>query len=95
MELSVTLAPDGGLRVVLPTRRTLDLGTEASALRFLLRILRDQANGKRDQRGCIGEFPTQHVIEIWRKEDLRQQAEAQKERFVGMGIDLGTLEFEL
>ena len=95
MELRVTLAPDGGLRLILPTGRPLDVGTTAASLRFIQRILLDVRAKKRDQRGSIGEFPTQHIIEIWRREDLRLQAEASKERFKDLGIDVEGLDISL
>ena len=94
MELKVTLAPDGGLRLILPTGRPLDVGNTAASLRFIQRILM-QARAPMERRGHIGEFPTQHVIEIWRKEDLRLQAEANKERFVEMGIDVEGLDISI
>lgn len=94
MELRVTLAPDGGLRLILPTNRSLDVGNTAASLRFIQRILMN-AKKRQERRGHIGEFPTQHVIEIWRKEDLRLQAEASKEKFAGMGIDVEGLDISL
>lgn len=93
MELRITLAPDGGIHLILPTRRTLDLGPTVAALRFIQRILRDE--GKRDQRGYIGEFPTQHVIDIWKREDEEKRLKAEKEKFLGMGIDVEKLEISL
>lgn len=94
MDLKVTLAPDGGLRLILPTGRPLDVGNTAASLRFIQRILMN-AKQPEERRGHIGEFPTQHIIEIWRKEDLRLQAEANKEKFAGMGIDVTTLDISL
>lgn len=93
MELRITLAPDGGLRLLLPTGRPLDVGNTTASLRFIQRILANV--DKRDQRGHIGEFPTQHVIEIWRREDLRNRVKAEKERFAAMGIDVETLSINL
>lgn len=94
-ELKITLAPDGGLRLILPTNRTLDLGTNTASLRFLQRILRDANSGKREQRGYIAEFPTQHIIEIWKREDAKKQLEARKEEFAAMGIDVEKLDISL
>lgn len=93
MDLRITLAPDGGLRLILPTGRPLDVGATAASLRFIQRILMNVGTG--EKRGHIGDFPTQHIIEIWRKEDLRLQAEASKERFTDLGIDLSKLEISL
>jgi hypothetical protein len=95
MELRVTLAPDGGLRLILPTGRPLDVGNTSASLRFIQRILMNAKKKKEERRGHIGEFPTQHVIEIWRREDLRLQAEANKEKFAGMGIDIAGLDITL
>lgn len=95
MDLRITLAPDGGLRLILPTGRPLDVGATAASLRFIQRILMNASAGRRELPGHIGEFPTQHVIEIWRREDLRLQAEAGKEKFAGMGIDVDALEISL
>lgn len=96
MELQVTLAPDGGLRVILPrNRRTLDLGNDVAALHFLQRILRDAATGVRDERGYIAEFPTQHVIEIWKREAKKAALEAKREEFASMGIDIKGLDIRL
>lgn len=94
MELRVTLAPDGGLRLILPTGRPLDVGNTAASLRFIQRILMN-AKDEKERRGHIGEFPTQHIIEIWRKEDLRLKVEAEKEKFAGMGIDVEGLDISL
>lgn len=94
MELRITLAPDGGLRLILPTGRPLDVGNTAASLRFIQRILMN-VEKPAERRGHIGEFPTQHVIEIWRKEDLRLQAEANKEKFKDLGIDLDGLDITL
>lgn len=93
MELRITLAPDGGLRLILPTGRPLDVGTTAASLRFIQRILMNA--GQHGQRGHIGEFPTQHVIEIWRRQDLAAKVEADKGRFKDMGINLEELDFSL
>lgn len=97
MELKVTLAPDGGLRLILPTRRTLDVGNTPAALRFIQTILRNAGDGK-ERRGHIGKtipFPTQHVIDIWKKQDAEAKLEAEKTKFADMGIDVEKLDFSL
>lgn len=94
MDLRITLAPDGGLRLILPTNRTLDVGNTPAALRFIQTILRN-ASDKRERRNHIGEFPTQAVIDIWKREDARLQVEATKERFAGMGIDVEGLDISI
>lgn len=102
MELRITLAPDGGLRLLLPQNRALDIGTSPSTMHYIQRILRDAGEGKRNQRGYIGEFPTQHVIDIWRKQDAAEKAlaeaeraAAEKEKFRELGIDVDGLEIQL
>lgn len=95
MNLQITLAPDGGLRLILPTGRPLDLGHEPSSLAFIHRILRNVADGKRDQRGHIAEFPTQHVIEIWKKQAKQAAAAQVREEFALKGIDLAGLDIQL
>lgn len=93
MDLRITLAPDGGLRLILPTGRPLDVGNTEASLRFIQRILMNV--GKPPQRGHIGDFPTQHVIEIWRREDLARQVTATKGSFKAQGIDIDKLEISL
>lgn len=95
MELRITLTPNGGLRLILPTGRSLDVGATPAALRFIQTILRDVRSGKREQCGYIAEYPTQHIIDIWKREDARLRVEATKERFVGMGIDVEALDISL
>lgn len=95
MELRVTLGPEGGLRLILPTGRPLDVGNTAASLRFIQRILMDVKRGRSEQPGYVREFPTQHVIEIWQREDKRLQVEAQKDHFKGVGIDIDKLDITL
>jgi hypothetical protein len=95
MELRITLAPDGGLRLILPAGRALNIGHGASAMHYIERILKDEASGRREQRGYIGEFPTQHVIDIWRKQDEAARAETKRAEFKERGIDLEVLDFQL
>jgi hypothetical protein len=102
MELRITLSPTGGLRLILPQGRPLDIGFGPSTMHFIHRILTDAAKGKRDQRGYIGEFPTQHVIDIWRKQDTAareatklEAAAAKKDELRELGIDLDRLDIRL
>lgn len=102
MDLRITLAPDGGLRLLLPGGRALDVGLTASSLHFIQRILRDVGAGKRDQRGYIAEYPTQHIIDIWRAQDAVAKEEAaaareaaEREKFKERGIDLDVLDIRL
>ena len=80
MDLRITLAPDGGLRLLLPAGRALDIGATSSTMHFIQRILKDAGEGKRERRGYIGEFPTQHVIDLWQKQDAAAKEEARAER---------------
>lgn len=95
MELRITLAPDGGLRLILPTGRPLDVGNTAASLRFIQRILMDVKQDKRDQRGYIGEFPTEHVIKIWKRQDEEKKQVAALERIKEMGIEIDQLDISL
>lgn len=98
MELRVTLGPNNSLRLILPTGRPLDVGNTEASLRFIQRILMGAKNKPRrgqEQPGHIAEFPTQHVIDIWKREDAKQQVEADKGRFKDMGINLETLDISL
>lgn len=95
MDLRITLAPDGGLRLVLPSNRTLDVGNTASALKYIQRILRDAAEGDRERRGYVREFPTQHVIEIWKRQDDEKKIAATKDRLKEMGIEIDKLEISI
>lgn len=109
MDLRITLAPDGGLRLILPEGRTLDVGDGPRSMQFIKRILEDGAKGDQEKRGYIREYPTQHILDIWRRgdtvdaEELRQvlerkRAEAQeakKEAFKERGIDLEGLDIRL
>lgn len=101
-ELRITLAPDGGLRLLLPQGRALNIGLGPSALQHVQRILRDAGAGKCDQRGYIAEYPTQHIIDIWRAQDTAareeaaaERAEARKAEFKELGIDLDGLDIRL
>ena len=64
-------------------------------MHFIRRILLDVRDNKREQPGYIGEFPTQHIIEIWKKQDEAAKAEAKKEELLAKGIDLEALDFRL
>lgn len=95
MELRVTLAPDGGLRLILPTGRPLDVGMTASSVRFIQRILMDVRQGRKEQPGYVGEFPTQHVIDIWKRQDEEKKLAASVERLKEMGIEIDKLEISI
>ena len=116
--LEVSRGPHG-LRVYLPSRRTLDIGTGPAALQFLERMLRDadeNACYRRERKavearqGYVGDFPTQHVLDIWRKEasaDIEEQVEeikakkkleaklATEKKWEQQGVDITEMEFKL
>lgn len=116
--LEVSRGPHG-LRVYLPNGRTLDMGTGSAALQFLERMLRDadenacyrrERQAVEARRGYIGDFPTQHILDIWRKEacsDLDEQVAeikekkrldaklAKEQKWAQQGVDLNEMEFKL
>lgn len=70
--LEVSRGPRG-LRVHLPSGRTLDIRADAAGVQFLERMLRDADENahyeRKLRRGYIGDFPTQHIVDIWERED--------------------------
>ena len=100
-DITLSLSPSGDIRLHLPTgrQRFVDVTASEAGARFIVKILRDQASGKRDDRGYIGEFPTQHIIDAWLRADAQTQAKEAAERArteASMrGIDLNKVEFKL
>lgn len=106
MKLEVSLSPSGDIRLHIPMKRregaltgnerTLDISATEYGVRFLQRILKDAASGKRNQPGYIGTFPTQAVLDAWAKEFKKKHAEediaAASER---LGVDLTKVEISL
>lgn len=75
-KLEVSRGPRG-LQVHLPSGRTLDIRADEAGVRFLERMLRDadeNAHYERTRSGYIGDFPTQHIIDIWEREDKNRAA---------------------
>lgn len=70
---------------------------EAQPLRTIKRILKGAAEHREghDQRGHIGAFPTQAVIDAWKAEDERKKAVDLKAKYAAKGIDLDKMGFEL
>lgn len=111
IKLELSLAPDGNLRLHLPTahQRYLDIPDTTAGLATIKRILRNaQAYdpNRGPARGHIGAFPTQAVIEAWHKVDMQRrrdeaaaEAKAQDEEsraaYAAKGIDLSALEIKL
>lgn len=74
--LEVSRGPRG-LVVHLPSGRTLNVRADESGVRFIERMLRDadeRAHYERKRSGYIGDFPTQHVIDIWEREERNKRA---------------------
>ena len=97
-DLALRLSPDGGLRVVLPSRRDrhLDIPPTVAGLKALVRILKDAHAGKRDAPGYIAEFPTQAVIDAWMKGEAEAKAQAAKDKLrEETGIDPDKVEFKI
>lgn len=105
MEISISLSPDGGLRLHLPTgrQRTLDVPATGQGARFIVKMLKSVSEGKRDEPGHIGEFPTQAVVETWLRQDRDARAKAAakaaaqtaRDAAAARGIDLDKLNITL
>jgi hypothetical protein len=107
-KLEVSRGPRG-LRVHLPSGRTLDIRADESGVRFLERMLRDaDENAHYERKGYLRGFPTQHVVDLWQREDknralLAEQIEEAKQRkseerasqWRDRGIELSALDFDL
>lgn len=101
MELRISLAPGGDLRLHLPSGRWLDLGGDY-ALKFVQKMLREAPRyadpGSQPKGYCRG-FPTQAVVDAWIKQDTEAKREAAAERAKAdaeaLGIDLAVLDFRL
>lgn len=96
-DIRLSLSPSGDIRLTLRDHkdRTLDVPATETGARFIQRILRDAASGRRDQPGYIGTFPTQAIIDQWLRMDRALQREAVREEFKEKGIDLAKMEFRL
>lgn len=102
MKLELSLAPSGDLRLHLPTGRFLDFTDTIGGLRTIKKILREAESGLRDQRGYIGKFPTQHIIDAWLRQDKAEKElrtiearEVEKEEWRERGVDLDRLQIKL
>ena len=88
--MNITLAPSGGLLAHLPSGRTIDLGDNPEALKFLQRILRDEARGTTGQRGYIGAFPTQEIVNAWKGQvstEASREADRRRKALTDLGIN--------
>lgn len=101
MTVTISLAPSGELRLGPPSGRSLDVAATGAGLRVVQDILRNAASYKQgeERRGHIREFPTQHVVDTWLREDAKRQAAKAKEQAkteaATQGINLNELEFTL
>jgi hypothetical protein len=104
MKLEISLAPSGAIRLHLPNKvikgierhRTLDIEATPQGLAYILKMLRDVESGRRDRRGHIGQFPTQHVIDALALQAKQQQAEDElKAASERLGVDIKALEITI
>jgi hypothetical protein len=77
--LRVTLGPVG-LRVHLPSGRSIDLSATSAGVKFLEKMLRDAAVSAPPQRGYIGPYPTQAIAEAWERAERERERKAEEER---------------
>lgn len=87
------------LILILPSgKRSLAVPATAAGLTYIKRILLDakRIDHEAPPKGYIREYPTQHVIELWMRQDrARQQAEREIEVEEKYGIKLDSLEIRL
>lgn len=98
--LEISLAPSGRLTLHLPSERTLEIQNSEGGMLALTKILRDYNTGESaEDKGYIREFPTQHVLNKWLREDSIRKAQAAKERAEAaaqeMGVNLDELDISL
>lgn len=84
-KLEISRGPRGFL-LHLPSGRTLNVSADESGARCIERILRDaDERAHYDSSGYIGQFPTQHILDIWARgqktqSELAQQREAMDQK---------------
>lgn len=81
MALEVDLSPSGNLQLRLTTGRTLEVPPTIDGVKYLIRMIRESRPSRppnEQRKGYLRDFPTQHVIEQWKKKDAarRQEQEA-------------------
>lgn len=92
MKLEISLAPDGNLLVHLPSGRSLELGLNVAGLGHLRKLLTDASLYRETgehQRGYIGAFPSQSIIDGWLKEDNERKLAEARERRAEQEAELG------
>lgn len=102
LRLEISLAPNGGLALHLPSGRHLEIGLNPGGLANLRKVLQDAhdyAETGSAKRGYIGAFPTQAVLDVWKAEDDARKEEERKqalaEREIELGISLSTLDISI
>lgn len=68
----------------------------STALRTIKRLLRNAEDYTGSpERGHIGAFPTQAVLDAWLRADARRKVEDEKTKWAEKGVDVDALEFRL
>lgn len=95
----IDLTTDGELLLHMPSGCAIEISATPGGLEYIKKVIREHAQGIRDQRGYIGSFPTQHAVDKFLKEKkirtAREHAAANKEKANKLGIDLDRLEINL
>ena len=89
--MKIELTPSGYFRLHQTDTVSVEIPVSAAGAEAIARILRERQYAPRPKIGTPA-FPTQHVINIWMKEDARRKYEAER---ADLGIDLDELEIEL
>lgn len=99
MKLEVSLAPSGEIRLHLPSGRFLDLGENLASIQMLKKVLRERnsyPHPDAQPKGYCRSFPTQHVIDKWKREDAaKRKEEAEAKIKSTLGIDIAALDIKL
>lgn len=96
MKLEISLAPSGALLLHLPSGRMLEIGLNVGGLGHLKKVLSDASLYRETgnaQRGYIGAYPSQSIVDKWLKEDAERKQEEAKEAREAMERELG-LDFD-
>jgi hypothetical protein len=70
--MNIALGPDGGFALTLPSGRVISVPNTPHAAQFFYRILWDAQHGGSD-RGYIGNFPTQAIVDRWTRDALSKE----------------------
>jgi hypothetical protein len=100
----IDLSASGGLRLVLPGGRSVEIPSTTGGLLYIEKILKDHRDGVKYQRGYIGTLPTQHSVDkhfadeflARKREAAAKDAAAQaKTKASKLNIDYDKLSFTL